>query len=926
MIVIGILHQAFDEYANRVSRDLRDEWAKVQGRFVDLAVSAGGDEQLDLIARAIQSDRKPGRASWISLAVAGAVRAGRPGAGGDLSLTLERCWPLHPVVACLLGPISRRRFGQNQRSLFGFLNSAEPFGFQDFLRDATEGELFGPDRLWDYLRTNLEPAILASPDGHRWSMAVEAIERCVAAGGSAIHLELLKTIALLDLFRERSGLAADADLLTACAGNGESAAAAETAVGELQAWSLIVLRKHLGAYAIFAGSDFDIDRALAETLASIAGVNFRDLRALAGLQPVLAKRHYHETGAFRWFDVDLVPLSEVVERVQAQAPANDATGRFLLAIPTENETQSAAGEICRRAADAASGEVVVGLSRTSWQVVHLAREFLAITKIAEEQPELSGDAVARREVAARMADVRARLEADLAKMFDSAAWFRGGTEAVHYSYAELNGLASDIADSRYALAPRLPNELVNRQSPSSNSVAALKALLKLMAEREGEPRLGIEGYPAEGGLFESILLKAAVYRLTQDGWRFAAPSENLDPCGLLPAWTKATEFLAVNATRTVGVAELFAQWKEPPYGIKEGLLPILVVALLLARRDRLAVYREGIFQARFTELDVDYLTTDPASIQVRWMDLSDLSRTILSGLAAIVREIDGENRLEHLEPIDVARGLVGIHKRLQEWVKRTNRLSANALQVRALFKSASDPNKFLFDDIPIMFGADAGETLEAAISRVIARIRDGLQELAGAYREMLERLRQMMLTELQVPTTSSQALAELRARAENVAQLSGDFRLNAFVGRLAKFTGAEEDMEGIAGLATNKPPRGWVDADLDQAALEIADLAQKFIRSEMFARVKGRPQKRQAMAVVIGLAGPPVAMLEEFDVADTDRAAVNGLIERVRAALDEADTSRRNIILAALAELTARYMLPAAEAKGNETRKVAGDD
>jgi hypothetical protein len=924
LIVIGILHQAFDEYANRVSRDLRDEWAKVQGRFVDLVVNTAGDEQLDLIARAIQTDRRPKRASWLSLTVVQAVRAGRPGAAGDLSMILERCWPLHPVVACLLGPISRRRFGQNQRSLFGFLNSAEPFGFQDFLRDATEKELFGPDRLWDYLRTNLEPAILASPDGHRWSMAVEAVERCVTAGGAAIHLELLKTIAILDLFRERSGLSADADLLPACVTDGSSVSQVEAALGELQAWSLIVFRKHLGAYAIFAGSDFDIDRAIADALASIASVSFRDLRALAGLQPVLAKRHYHATGTFRWFDVDLVPLAEVVERVEGRPPANGATGRFLLVIPTENETAAAAAEICREAAETADGEVVVGLSTASWQVIQLAREFIAVTKIAEEQPELSGDPVARREVAARVADIRARLEADLAKMFDSAAWYRRGGEPVQYSYAELNGLASEIADTRYPLAPHLPNELVNRQSPSSNAVAALKALLKLMAEREGEPRLGIEGFPAEGGLFESILVKAALYRLTPEGWRFAAPTEELDPCGLWPAWAKATEFLEANATRTVAMAELFGMWKEPPYGIKEGLLPILGVTFLLARRDRLAVYREGIFQARFAELDVDYLATDPASIQVRWMDLSDLSRTILSGLAAIVRELDGENRLEHLEPIDVARGLVGIHKRLQDWVKRTNRLSLNAVQVRTLFKKASDPNKFLFDDIPAVFGAGTDQTPETAVRQVIARIRDGLQELAGSYREMLERLRHMMLTELQVPTTSPQALAELRARAENVAQLTGDFRLNAFVVRLIKFTGSEEDMEGIASLATNKPPRDWVDADLDQAGLEIADLAQKFIRSELFARVKGRPDKRLAMAVVVGRNGRPTPVMGEFHIADTDRAAVDDLIERVERTLEGADSQGRNIILAALAEMSAKYLDAAETLRPPPRRAFAG--
>ena len=90
--------------------------------------------------------------------------------GQAASDILEGCWPLHPVVACLLGPISRRRFGQNQRSIFGFLNSTEPRGFQDFLRNANENELYTLELLWDYLRSNLEPSIMASPTvtGGRW--------------------------------------------------------------------------------------------------------------------------------------------------------------------------------------------------------------------------------------------------------------------------------------------------------------------------------------------------------------------------------------------------------------------------------------------------------------------------------------------------------------------------------------------------------------------------------------------------------------------------------------------------------------------------------------------------------------------------------------------------------------------------------------
>ena len=109
-------------------------------------------------------------------------------------------------------------------------------------------------------------------------------------------------------------------------------------------------------------------------------------------------------------------------------------------------------------------------------------------------------------------------------------------------------------------------------------------------------------------------------------------------------------------------------------------------------------------------------------------------------------------------------------------------------------------------------------------------------------------------------------------------------------------------------LPRTNPPRDWVDPDLDRAAIELADMAQKFVRAETYARVKGRPEKRHSMAIVIGMDGRPAPHFEEFDIADSDRAAVKDLIERVVTALDEADTDRRSIILAALAELSTRYM------------------
>ena len=93
LIVIGILHQAFEEYAHRLSREARDEWSKIQGRFVDLAINVSGNEQIDLLGRAIESDRGSTKPGPLAEGVASLVSTQ---ASPDLPQMLEDCWPLHP--------------------------------------------------------------------------------------------------------------------------------------------------------------------------------------------------------------------------------------------------------------------------------------------------------------------------------------------------------------------------------------------------------------------------------------------------------------------------------------------------------------------------------------------------------------------------------------------------------------------------------------------------------------------------------------------------------------------------------------------------------------------------------------------------------------------------------------------------------------
>lgn len=904
LVVVGVLHQAFDEYAQRLSRERRDEWSKVQGRYLDLLVDTAAEEQLELLARAIEVDgARPDRSTAVK-AVADSVAATRRIDAAKLASVLQRCLPLHPIVAALLGPISRRRFGQNQRSVFGFLNSAEPHGFQEFIRTCGQGETYDPPRLWDYLRTNLEPSILASPDGHRWSSAVEAVDRCEGGDGDRRQIEAVKTTALVELFRERSGISATKALLAAGL-PGVKEADVRAALETLSERSLIAFRKHLGAYGVYAGSDFDIEAALDSALASSPQPDFVALRSLASFQPVVAKRHYHATGAMRWFDVDVLPLSELKGRIEKYRPGKGAMGLLLLPIPSADETLDDMYAHAREALNA-EHDVLVGVSPHAAKVLEVAKEALALERVREERSELSHDPVARREVAGRLSSAQTQLANVLRLVMDGAVWLRKGTRDKPLSAAELSSLASNIADARYDKAPKLFNEMLMRVAPSPNANTAKNVLLKAMIAMEGTERLGMTGFPAEAGLFMSLVEKPALYRRVGRTWKYVAPGKDgIDPSGLAALWDFTDGYLRGQGKRAVPLSEILEKWREPPFGLKDGVHAVLGLAYALSRRDRLAYYRSEIFQSRLTELDADYLINDSKDLQVRWLEISAASRRLLEGVRDAVRLVGADAESESESPLDVARSLVAAFDSLESWTKRTARLAPDTLAVRDVLRRASDPNTLLFDDLPALLSAEGSDRKRA--DEAVGRLKSALADLKRRYSDMLEELSDVLLRELDAERSSDVAEG-IRERAENVAQISGDLRLNAFITHLSRPSGGKVDIEGVAGLAVNKPARDWTDADLDQAKLEIAAFAQQFVRAEALAAVKGRKPKRHAMAVVVGIDGRKDARSHEFAISDHDLRAVKEVIATVEKAMASGSKQRKNVILAALAEISGKYM------------------
>lgn len=887
LIIVGVLHQSFAQYSARFGIDTRDDWSKVQGRYVDLPFVAASDEVVELIGRAIVAKHRPEKMLKASTAIADAIRSRRPAVGQGFDQALAACWPLHPAMAALLGPISKRQFGQNQRSTFGFLSSVEPSGFRSYLNTTKIDDAiwYRPSDYWDYLRSNLEPAILASPDGHRWSQAVEAVERAEAKTGDRFLVSLIKNIAVIDLFRNGSGLAADAAVIGSLYDD-VSQEELDAGLQQLTALKVAIYKSYTGAWSVFEGSDFDIDAAITQILMTSPGVDYAYLSQLIGLHPIVAKRHYHETGSMRWMELLLCSIDQA-EKVSADYhPKKGEFGTFILALPGRGASPKAVQVRAKEISKLEPWPILVGIPSNHARITELSAELLALEQV-KERHELSGDAVARREVYARLAATRANLEDQLQAAVSLAKWFAGTDEVVETG-TKLSPIASELADKLFTSSANIWSELVNRDSLSSTSVKARRILLYAMINSEANDALNIEGFPAERGLYETLLRSTELHRQVSPGiWRFMQP-ENKIAEGFKPLW-HATRKLFSSLDYRVGAKEIYSLWSAPPFGMKQGIQPIILTAFILAHKANIAVYKDGIFVPRITDFDMDECLQDPSRFSLRWVAIDEDKSRILEGISKLLAEIGESNHAT--DPLEAARGLVAMVFNLPEWVRRTQRLGSTAKALRDMLLRASDPHKVLFVDLASLLNASNGEAYVTAL-------REPLQELAGAYGILLNDVECQMLKALDA---SKKDLESLRKRAALVAGVSGDLRLDSFATRLASYDGTRSSLEGILSLAAEMPPRDWVDRHIDAAILELTKFARRFREAEAFVAVQGRKANCEAIAVVIGAGSDTKTISRSFSISDRYLQTVDAKADEVAAML-ESQGLKTDVLLAILAK------------------------
>ena len=762
-----LMHQNFFHYASALSQTARNAWRKIEGRFASIRFVDDSKEMHQLTAWVVAQSRpagmKPPKKAVFNAAAAEAKQLGYFAEFDDkseLAATLQRAYPLAPAALHLL-PRLAARMAQNERTVFSFLDTCNLYqpvtlydlfaGFSEAMRSDTGAG--GAHRRWLEAQTALSKT---ESDAEADAIAAAALLG-LGAAGQRMRLSMDGLLFALDAYGTRSR---------------EDIRAAVNALTERK---LLLYRERTDDITVWHGTDLDLRGRLEE----------EKLRQDAEFDLVSYLNENHPPEAWkpvkhnlthdirRYFQGAYVSAAELIKDrsqhplLQPLAPGED--GRIVYALP---EGPQQIGDLERIAeaempADRKTGIVLV-FPGASLPIAEVALEAACLDAL-QQDPELIGkDPFALPEIQ-HMADAaHQNLRRQLARFIyptRSASWYVAREKLDLSSDKDLRHELSEIANKRFDNTPQINNEVVVRKNLSRPMVNARKKVILGVLERSDQPHLGFDAGAKTpfASIYRTVLNRTGLHCKRRGGWRFAEPSEITD-VGLKEVWGALERFFA-DPGEDKSPALLIADLQSPPYGVRYGVIPLLVASALKAFGQAVVIRHEGAYIPDVLASHIEDFCANPDSYTVEVVEINDARRR---GLQALTDIFGAEHAGGETDQLRRAWDAIQAWKQqLPKSALRSRSVGSSARSLQLALRYSEDPVDLFLHQMPKI--ADSNDLDERAVDAVDAARRELEGIVVGYQSTAIEAIRETIT--ISSDTTDAEDALQ---RAQNWASCIAD--------------------------------------------------------------------------------------------------------------------------------------------------------
>ena len=734
IFLITTLHQDFNSYAFGLTKNQRNEWNKVKGRLKEIGFNEPVEQLLFLASERIKDlPTKPKKNKNFSKLFK-AIKASKSFPLRDYfnEEIAEKLLPFDILAASVL-TLSLQKYGQNERSLFSFIESNDLFGIQD---EKFIDSYYNISSVYDYLINHFSIINTRyNPDFIQWAAINSSIERIEGLFDKDVGdaITLVKTIGLLNTFSAASARI-DNDFLETY---GKIALGVKNPVKvleQLEKWKIIRYVRHSQKYILFEGTDLDIEMAIDEAGNLVEKVTsvLSYLNTYFDFPYLLAKANFYKYGTPRFFEFKLTedPLTKEI-------PKGEIDG-FINLVFSDTLKAKDLKATSKKVKEA----VLYGWYQNTQEIRNLIFEIQKIKKVIENNPD---DRVAERELKKILEhQVRLLNHYVLGAIYgdnSSIKWFFKGNEVTFKNQKEFNRLLSTIVESVYSSTPVFRSELVNKTKISSSIQTARKRLMTRLVENWTEDNLGFPptAYPPEKTIYQALVKETGLLRqLEDDTIGFVKPLDT----SFTKLWTACEKYLEGAKSGKRRLIELIDILSSRPFKLKKGFIDFWLPIFLFAKREQFALFESNIYVADVNDQVLDIVSKNPHKYFIKTFNLDAVNLSLFQRYRKILGQKEqlpsNQSFIETIKPFLV------FYKDLPSYAKNTKRLTKPALQLREAIVKAVTPEKTFFEDFPNAFGYNR-VTLsknKKLLDKYIEELQQGLRQLKNAYTELENRFEQ----------------------------------------------------------------------------------------------------------------------------------------------------------------------------------------
>lgn len=700
IFTLCLLHQGFSAYADSLSESAQKEWEKISGRYEQITFSQPLSQIAVLLSMALSGIDFEKPRGWKTLATSDmsqAIELGIFGAGAPKGVLRDAASDLYPLHPTILPVFTRffRKFGQNERSLFSFLLSSEPFALQDFAsKEANLKNIYRLSDFYDFAAANFSTQLSRQSFRSHWSH-IDAVIR--SAEGELPEIQaLLKTIGILNI-TETLELKPTEELLTlACDPDSDIS----KLLISLRSRNIIFQRAR-GSFALWPHSSVNLESAIsnAEEYVSQSPKVSDIVKSRLDSRPIVAARHYIKTGNLRHFDVAFYTASEFSVANFTTDSMHPASGKLIIVLCDNKAQCHEASSFARQTIQ--SDQILIAISPPLEALSGFAKELEKWLWVERNTLELKDDRFASEEVSRQVEVYKQQLEQRINDLIGfrinsvrecPIEWYHKGraVKELNNGTTSIQTFLSDLCGKVFEGAPRVNNELINRNNLSSAAAAARQRLFKLILENHTVENFGLpeDKAPPEKSIYLSVFKEGKLHRKGNDQWAVGIPNKEDDTHNFIPALNTLQNMLAETLDSKVNVGHIYDELRSAPYGVRDGMIPLLLLVYWVENEHEMAVYEDGRFMPCIDDLVMQRLVKKPESFEFQLCKVAGVRKTIIKKLAEVV-SCDAANSATILS---VVRPLCLFVDSLPDYTKQTETLSSESRKLRDVIANARDMN------------------------------------------------------------------------------------------------------------------------------------------------------------------------------------------------------------------------------------------